>query len=420
MIIEQRDPKALTPHPKNSRRHASSQITDLGRAMKEFGFHQPVVIDAAGTILVGHARTLAAIDIGLASIPVVVASDMTEAQQRALIIADNRLHELGAGWDQKILDEELRHLMSEGIDMSLVGFAPPEKKTAGPTVDEDDAPPLEDSVVSLPGDEWLLGDHRIICGDSTSPAVVANLMTYDPAIMVTDPPYGVNYDPSWRSEADLGTALGKGVVLNDDRADWTEVWKLFTGNVAYVWHAGLFAPVVEASLIAAGFDIRNQIVWHKGRFAIGRGNYHWQHEPCFYAARKKPKLTGPKGQSSIWAISHTRSASGHGTQKPVEAMRRPIVNHTVEGDFVFEPFSGSGTCIIACETTQRRCLAIELSPEYVDVAVRRWQAFADREATLAGTSYNFDEIAAQRAAAKPAKGKATMTNGPIKELNQEE
>jgi DNA modification methylase len=196
--------------------------------------------------------------------------------------------------------------------------------------------------------------------------------------MVTDPPYGVNYNPNWRNEADRANgkpygARAVGLVTNDTRADWREAWELFNGDVAYVWHAGLFAPTVAESLVACGFELRSQIVWAKSNFAIGRGDYHWKHEPCWYSVRKGKKghSKGDRSQTTLWEIDKPqKSETGHSTQKPVECMARPIRNH--DSEFVYEPFSGSGTTIIACEQLGRKCRAIEISPGYVAVALQRW------------------------------------------------
>jgi DNA modification methylase len=194
-------------------------------------------------------------------------------------------------------------------------------------------------------------------------------------------------------------ARATGKVLNDDRADWREAWALFPGDVAYVWHGALHAATVAESLEAAGFGIRSQIVWDKGRLVLGRGDYHWQHEPCWYAVRKGAKghWAGDRKQTTVWQIPHTKSETGHGTQKPVACMQRPIENNSSAGQAVYEPFSGSGTTIIAAEITGRSCHAIELSPAYVDVAVLRWQAFTGGMAVLEGDGRSFAEIAALRA-----------------------
>jgi DNA modification methylase len=232
---------------------------------------------------------------------------------------------------------------------------------------------------------WILGHHRLVCGDCTIGADVSKALDGDkPMLMVTDPPYGVNYDPEWRARAGVNLNAGKlGHVDNDDRADWREAWALYPGDVAYVWHAGRHSGVVEGSLISSGFEIRAQIIWVKDRFALSRGDYHWQHEPCWYAVRKgrRGHWQGNRSQSTRWDIAaRDDSGHGHGTQKPVEAMLRPMLNNSVAGQALYEPFCGSGTSLVAAEMSGRRCLAIELNPAYVDVAVQRWEDFSGEKA----------------------------------------
>ena len=209
----------------------------------------------------------------------------------------------------------------------------------------------------------------------------------------------MDYDPAWRNATGHAKTKRTGKVRNDDRADWREAWELFPGDVAYVWHGALHAHEVAGSLIAAGFGIRAQIVWAKECIVLSRGHYHWQHEPCFYAVRGKGHWTGDRRQSTLWSIPNRDqdAETVHGTQKPVECMRRPMLNNSSRGQAVYEPFCGSGTTLIAAETTGRVCLAMELDPAYVDVAVCRWQAFTGADATLDGDGRTFAEIAAGRA-----------------------
>jgi len=187
-------------------------------------------------------------------------------------------------------------------------------------------------------------------------------------------------------------------VTNDDRADWSEAWALFPGSVAYVWHAGKHASTVQQSLERADFEIRSQIIWAKNRFALSRGHYHWQHEPCWYAVKGETNWAGDRSQSTLWSINVEILDTNHGTQKPVECMRRPILNNSSPGQAVYEPFSGSGTTIIACEQTGRVCHAIELSPAYADLALKRWQDYTGKKATLEATGELFDELATKEAA----------------------
>jgi DNA modification methylase len=275
--------------------------------------------------------------------------------------------------------------------------------------DPDAAPPEPAVPTSVRGDVWLLGRHRLTCGDSTNPADVERVLAgAKPHLMVTDPPYGVKYDPAWRVRAGVGgEGTATGVVLNDHRADWREAWELFPGDVAYIWHAGSHSGAVANSLEACDFKIRAQIIWVKQRHVFGRGDYHFQHEPAFYAVKdgadeqwhfvpehevasytvrdgERGHYEGGRKQSTVWNIEHVKSETGHGTQKPVEAMKRPIENNSQPGEDIYEPFSGSGTTLIACEITGRRCLAIELNPTYVDVDVVRWQNFTGLVAVLEG------------------------------------
>ena len=249
--------------------------------------------------------------------------------------------------------------------------------------------------------------HRIICGDSTSADTVGALLgDVKPHLMVTDPPYGVEYDPSWRAKAGVNKNTQKmGKVLNDDKADWRDAWALFPGDVAYVWHASLFTREVLDSLEACGFKHRSMIIWAKDRFTLGRGDYHWQHEPAWYVVKdgKKGHYGGGRSQSTVWNIpARDDKGVGHGTQKPVECMKRPIENNSSPGQAVYEPFSGSGTTIIAGEMTGRHIYAIELNPAYVDVAVKRWQDFTGQQAALEGDGRTFAEIEAERAVTKAA------------------
>jgi DNA modification methylase len=272
--------------------------------------------------------------------------------------------------------------------------------------DEDAIPAVAEDAVSRAGDVWLLDDHRVICGDSTDQETVERVLAgAKPNLMVTDPPYGVEYDPGWRHRMGVSNSKRQGKVLNDERADWAAAWALFPGEIAYVWHGALHAATVSDSLTRQGFSIRAQIIWAKPRLVIGRGDYHWQHEPCWYAVRKKGHWTGDRKQTTLWTISSKDQDADtvHGTQKPVECMRRPMTNNTAPGESVFEPFLGSGTTLIAAQGIGRICYGVELNRVYVDVAVRRWQAFTGRCARLAiEGSPTFCEIAAHRASSEPS------------------
>jgi DNA modification methylase len=402
--VERRQVADLIPLATNARTHTDAQVAQIAASMREWGWTVPILVDEGNLVIAGHGRLQAARRLGLAEVPVMVAAGWTEAQKRAYALADNQLA-LNAGWDAEFLRTELQGLKEWGFELDLIGFDNLEAlladKTAGLT-DPDDVPEAPLQPVSREGDIWSLGRHRLVCGDATRADVVAALLgDVQPHLMVTDPPYGVEYDPDWRNRADRanGKPYGDravGQVMNDGQSDWREAWALFPGEVAYVWHADRHASSVQASLEASDFEIRCQVIWAKPRFAISRGHYHWQHEPCWYAVRKggTGHWSGDRSQTTLWTISHNKSETGHGTQKPVECMKRPIENNSSPGQAIYEPFSGSGTTIIAAEMTGRHCYAIELSPAYVDVAVKRWQAFTGKEATHADTGRTFNDCEA--------------------------
>jgi len=403
---------ALIPYASNSRTHSDAQISQIAASIREFGFTNPVLVDGEQGIVAGHARVLASRKLGIAEIPTIELAYLSEAQRKAYVLADNRLAE-SAGWDTEMLSLELRDLKELGFELELTGFDELElqsllaDKTAGLT-DPDDVPEVPEHPVSQTGDLWLLGRHRLLCGDSTVATDVGRVLGgVSPHLMVTDPPYGVNYDPDWRNRAAAAGLIGPKTAMravgrpeNDDHADWRESWALFPGDVAYVWHADLRAGHTIDALEAAGLEIRAQIIWAKTGHVIGRGHYHIQHEPCYYAVRKGAHghWSGDHSQTTLWQIARPmKSETGHSTQKPVECMKRPIENNSSPGQAVYEPFSGSGTTIIAGEMTGRAVHAIEIAPAYIDVAVKRWEQFTGKKATLESDGRTFEEIAAARA-----------------------
>ena len=395
----------LVPFARNARTHSEVQVAKIAGSIREFGFNNPVLVDARSGIIAGHGRVLAARKLGLERVPVIALSHLSEAQKRAYVLADNRLAEQ-AGWDRELLALELGDLADLGIDLGDLGFEGAELDAllghgaADPK--EEATPGVPDTPVSRPGDIWQLGAHRLMCGDATEAASVAKLLNgITPHLMVTDPPYGVMYDPDWRNRTGASETKRTGKVLNDDRADWRAAWALFPGEVAYVWHGALHAGTVAESLQASGFDIRSQIIWAKERLVLSRGHYHWQHEPCWYAVRGKGHWSGDRTQTTLWTIPNRDqdAATVHGTQKPVECMRRPILNNSSQGQAVYEPFSGSGTTLIAAESCGRMCHAMELDPAYVDVALQRWETFSGQQARLAGTDLTFADVSDERGAA---------------------
>lgn len=435
-VIEFRPLDELIPYARNSRTHSDEQLAQIAAAMLEFGYTNPTLYDKDG-IIAGHGRVLALSRIYKAGgrvkmlngyvipdgcVPCLCADGWSKAQRKAYIIADNKLAE-NAGWDMDLLKLEAADLNEMGYDLSLVGFSVSEienllapGETEGLT-DPDDIPPAPDQSAVETGDVWIMGNHRIICGDSTKATdVEALLQKVKPHLMVTDPPYGVDYDASWRDEQLGGKKGGRatGEVENDDQADWREAWALFPGDVAYVWHGMLQAGEVYNSLVASGFRIRAEIIWKKSQFVISRGHYHPMHESCFYAVKKTATASwaGDRKQTTVWEIDKpAKSETGHSTQKPVECMRRAIENNSSPGHAVYEPFSGSGTTIIAAEQTGRICYAVEINPVYVEVAILRWQAFTGQVATLESTGETFTEVMAKRTPNKSVglKGAADKT-----------
>jgi DNA modification methylase len=402
----------LRPYARNAKIHDADQVAKIAASMAKFGWTVPCMVADDGELIAGHGRVLAAAMLGLKEVPVIRLSHLDEAERRAYRMADNQLGELSE-WDEVMKRGEIAWLLAENFDISLIGIPEDELDALlqnhdalgadGPVEGEDDIPETPVTPVSVAGDLWHLGSHRLICGDSTSADVVGRLLgDVRPLLMVTDPPYGVEYDPSWRNQVGAAKTKRTGKVLNDDRADWREAWSLFPGDVAYVWHGALHAATVADSLMAAGFAIRSQIIWAKDRLVLSRGDYHWQHEPCWYAVRAKGKghWAGDRKQTTLWQIANRDQDADtvHGTQKPVECMRRPILNNSSPGQAVFEPFMGSGTTLIAAETTGRVCFGIELNPAYVDVAIERWQQFTGANAVLAETGETFADLKAKRLA----------------------
>jgi DNA modification methylase len=408
---ELRRTSALIPYANNARTHTKDQVAKIAASINEFGWTAPILVDESDNVIAGHGRLLAAELLQIESVPVIVARGWSDTQRRAYVIADNQLA-LEAGWDREMLSTELFALHALDFDLSLTGFELDDLKGlmrgADLGEDEDALPPLPTTAVTRLGDVWLLQDaaaaHRVACGDSTDAATIERLFAgARPQMMITDPPYGVEYDPQWRNKSKVSNTPAKrlGTVHNDDRADWSAAWRNFPGDVAYVWHSALRSVDVATSLSVTGFNLRAQIIWSKlHRFPTGRGNYHWAHEPCWYAVRAGAKASwiGGRKQKTIWEIESPNKTSEdsttHSTQKPLECMGRPMRNH--DAALIFDPFLGSGSTLIAAHLQDRTCFGIDLEPRYVDIAVQRWQNHNGRAATLEGDGRTFAEIAAER------------------------
>lgn len=374
----------LVADPQNARAHPEENMAALRASLKRFGQRKPIVVRRdTGVVVAGNGTLAVAREFGWTHVAASV-QDMDDKTAKAYALADNRTAEL-ATWNPDVLSAQLKDL-ADFMPALELGFTEAQLRELAPPP----APPEEEQKpwnppkdpVSRRGEVYQLGPHRLMCGDSTCAADVAKVLgDAKPALMVTDPPYGVDYDPEWRNEAaeqgHLPYAASRvGEVANDDRRDWTEAWKLFPGAVAYCWHASFFVSDVQASLERADFKMRAHIIWAKAHLAISRGHYHWQHEPCWYAVRKGATAgwVGDRSQTTLWSIPLDKNCEGgHSTQKPLECMERPIRNHA--GD-VYDPFLGSGTTVIAAARQGRRCFGLELEPRYCDVIRRRWGDYA--------------------------------------------
>jgi DNA modification methylase len=396
MDIVLKDISKLKDYEKNARVHSPEQIKQIMHSVSIFGFNDPIEISENNVIISGHARVAAAKALGLTQVPTIVHSHLNEENRIAYALAANKIA-LGSSWDVDILKNELESLKDIDFDLKLTGFNDDELSNlffeeVNGLVDDDSCPEIPEEAVTCLGEVWTLGNHRLLCGDSTVATDVERLLNGElPNTMITDPPYGVKLDMSWRDKANKdGAKNNKNVIQNDDRADWYDAYVLFPGNIAYVWHASRFTDVVMENLRDAGFDVKQQIIWNKGNFIFGRSNYHWKHEPCWYAVKKGAvsNWKGDRKQTTVWdCASPNRSISGskddktaHPTQKPVELFERSIAHHTNPGEYVYDPFAGSGTIMIAAEKTQRRALMMELDPKYATMLIKRYEIFTGKKA----------------------------------------
>lgn len=400
----------LIPYLNNSRTHTEDQVNQVAASIKEFGFTNPVLIDEDNGIIAGHGRVMAAQKLNITDIPCIVLSGLTKAQKKAYVIADNQLA-LNSGWDMDMLKLEVESLKELEFDIDLLGFdndflddLMPVEDNEGLT-DEDEVPDPPEAPVSVLGDIWQLGDHRLMCGSSTDAHSVDSLLCGQmPNTMITDPPYGVKYEADWRA-----TAKGRkktereqtSNLKNDDEADWYDAYVLFPGSVAYVWHASAFTDVVMDGLRRSGFEIKQQIIWNKNVHALSRSDYHWKHEPCWYAVKPKGERNwkGGRSQMTVWDVKSVIFEGGktaHPTQKPVEIYTRGLEHHTSPGEYTYEPFGGSGTAIIACEKTNRRSLTMELDEKFVDLIINRWQEYTGKKAVHIESGKTYLELKQER------------------------
>jgi DNA modification methylase len=412
------------PYPKNAREWNAAAVRKVASSIREYGFRQPIVVDVHGVIIIGHLRLAAAKTLELKEVPVHVAIELTPAQVKGLRLMDNRSHE-DAEWDLALLAPELADLSSLDFDLGLTGFDVYElDKLLRDPLDEEkaeQAPPLPEVAASRLGDVWLLDAHRLLCGDATSADDVARLLgECKPLLLVTDPPYGIELDSEWRDRAGINKHSSaeasyvkhrteghqNTTISSDTRADWSEALALVPNlQVGYVWHASKFTREVLDGLLRIGFLHHQQIIWNKGRAVLTRTPYWFAHEPAWFVRKKNAPWYGKAGENStIWEVASPKFIMGgsgeekfdHPTQKPLELMRRPILNHTKRGEAVYDPFLGSGTTLMAAELTERICCGIELDPKYCDVIVRRWEEFTGRKATLEADGRTFERVKAER------------------------
>jgi DNA modification methylase len=397
----------LLPYARNARTHSDEQVAQIAASIVEFGFTNPILVGDDGIIVAGHGRLAAARKLGLQTVPVVVLDHLTPIQRRALVIADNRIAE-NADWDEAMLRTELAGLQGDGFDLDLTGFDPDalaellagEETDQAGEVDDDDVPDEAIAVVSRPGDLWRLGEHRVLCGDATDPASYVRLLVDAQADMVfIDPPYNVDYANSAKDRM-RGTQRP---ILNDNLGEAFHDFLLaaLTPTVAhcrgaiYIAMSSSELDVLQTAFRAAGGRWSTFIIWAKNRFTMGHADYQRQYEPILYGWPEDAKRhwCGDRDQGDVWHINRQQRNDLHPTMKPVELVERCIRNSSRPGDVVLDGFGGSGTTLIAAHKSGRRSRLMELDPKYVDVIVRRWQAWSSEQAVREDDGVPFDDAA---------------------------
>ena len=397
------DVSELIPYVRNARTHSEAQVAQIAASIREFGFLSPILVAEDNTILAGHGRLAAALKLGLKKVPCVKENHLTETQKRAYIIADNKLS-LNAGWDSELLAVELSELEGADFNLDLLGFDEAELSSifdADKDVNEDDfdvEKELEEPCFSKTGDMWTLGRHRIICGDATKLETYKTLLENTKVnLVVTDPPYNVNYEGS------------AGKIKNDNMEDDKFYQFLFNSFVnmeqamaddasIYVFHADTEGLNFRKAFQDAGFYLSGCCIWKKPSLVLGRSPYQWQHEPCLYGWKKKGKHKWYAGrkETSVWEFEKPKKNADHPTMKPIALLAYPIKNSSMTNSLVLDPFAGSGSTLIACEQTGRICYAIELDEKYCDVIVKRYieQIGNDKSVKVlrGGKEYSFTEV----------------------------
>ena len=395
----------LIPYINNSRTHSEEQITQLISSIKEFGFTNPILLAPDNSIIAGHGRLQAVKRLGHEEVPCIIVQGLTKTQIKALIIADNQLA-LNAGWDLEKLSVEIEGLKDEDFNIDILGFEDDfikdllNKQNQGLT-DEDALPEVKENPKSKLGDLFVLGNHRLMCGDATIQTDVEKLMNKSLAdLLHTDPPYNVNYSNADRPKASK-TDLGKiknDVMSNDDfyiflnQSFVTAFTVLKEDSSAYVWHSSAEQINFTKAFVDAGFKFSQQIIWKKPML-LGRGKYQWAHEPCIFGSKGSPYFTDDRTKTTVWDFGgYDKSKNVHPTQKPIFIPEEAINNSSKQGSNVLDLFGGSGSTLIACEKLGRNGFILELDPKYCDVIIQRWQQYTGKEAIHEQTGKTYNSI----------------------------
>ncbi|UOF82806.1 adenine specific DNA methyltransferase [Caudoviricetes sp.] len=400
--VEQWPIDKLIPYAKNSRTHSEEQVAQIAASIKEWGFTTAVLVDESGSIIAGHGRLMAARKLGLASLPVMVAKGWSDAQKKAYVLADNKLA-LNAGWDNDLLALELAELGDLGFDLELTGFSDEEIKALMPVeveeglTDPDDAPALAENPITRPGDIWVMGKHRLLCGDSTSVDDLTKLCESQAVDMwLTDPPYNVAYEGGTKEKLTIkNDSMGDDQFRQFLRDAYTAADTVMkAGAVFYIWHADSEGYNFRGAAKDAGWTVRQCLIWKRSSLVLGRQDYQWQHEPCLYGWKDGAGhlWASDRKQTTILEFDKPARNGEHPTMKPVALFEYQLLNNTKGGDIVLDSFGGSGTTLIAAEKNGRVARIMELDPKYCDVIVKRWQQFTGKIAIHAETGEPFAEV----------------------------
>lgn len=420
--IELKSVEELIPYSNNSRTHSEAQISQIANSIIEFGFTNPILIDGHSGIIAGHGRLMAAKKLNISQVPVVILDHLSDAQKRAYIIADNKLAE-NAGWDEEILASELADLKDENFNLDLIGFEDQELEKLFNNLNESEddeetsLPEIEENPISKSGDIWILGDHKLICGDSCKPETYNLLLENELVDMTfTDPPYNVDYGNTMKDNLvgkknknggkSYKNSQGQRTILNDNLGndfpkflfDACSNILSFTKGACYICMSSSELHTLQKAFVDAGGKWSTFIIWAKNHFTLGRSDYQRQYEPMLYGWKEKNEhyWCGDRNQSDVWYFDKPNKSDLHPTMKPVDLCKRAILNSSKTDDIILDPFGGSGSTLIAAQLVNRRCRMIELDPKYVDVIIKRWQNVTNDKATLLQSGEAFDDILNKR------------------------